>query len=257
MRPGQHVSIFPHPSPWNATKFQLYDVGLNEKLTMTNYNFWFQSPMVWLVLVLALLSAASAADQPPNIIFILADDLVRLHFFYFFSCKNVLGGGLLLLSVKHLPTSQHLILVVLLLKTTEIKAFAICYFGYPAYYNKTIWLGYLYFEKHDFHSLHFCNSSIRHPSNIKVLRTKIYSCEMHFAVFSSDSQTHFTEASRYLHCENFQKNLGQKKNGSSSLKQCNFSPKENKMQNKTKQKQTTEKQTNKLRQGWILLFMLL
>ncbi|XP_073245668.1 arylsulfatase B-like [Porites lutea] len=31
--------------------------------------------MVWLVLVLALLSAASAADQPPNIIFILADDL--------------------------------------------------------------------------------------------------------------------------------------------------------------------------------------
>ena len=50
--------------------------------------------MVWLVLVLALLSAASAADQPPNIIFILADDLVRLHFFcFFFSCKNVLGGG--------------------------------------------------------------------------------------------------------------------------------------------------------------------
>ena len=75
--------------------------------------------MVWLVLVLALLSAASAADQPPNIIFILADDLVRLHFFYFFSCKNVLEGGLLLLSVKHLPTSQHLILVVLLLKTTR------------------------------------------------------------------------------------------------------------------------------------------
>ena len=86
--------------------------------------------MVWLVLVLALLSAASAADQPPNIIFILADDLVRLHFFYFFSCKNVLGGGLLLLSVKHLPTSQHLILVLLLIKITEIKAFAICYFGY-------------------------------------------------------------------------------------------------------------------------------
>ena len=206
------MSIFPHPPPWTATKFQLYDVGPNEKLTMTNYNYWFQSPMVWLVLVLALLSAASAADQPPNIIFILADDLVRLHFFcLFFSCKNVLGVGLLLLSVKHLPTSQHLILVLLLIKITEIKAFAICYFGYPTYYSKTIWLGYLYFEKHDFHSLHFCNSGIRHPSNIKALRTKICSCEMHFAVFSSDSQTHFTEASRYLHCENFQKNLGRKK----------------------------------------------
>ena len=180
-----------------------------------------------------------------------------ISFAFFFSCKNVLGVGLLLLSVKHLPTSQHLILVLLLIKITEIKAFAICYFGYPTYYSKTIWLGYLYFEKHDFHSLHFCNSGIRHPSNIKALRTKICSCEMHFAVFSSDSQTHFTEASRYLHCENFQKNLGRKKNGSSSLKQCNFSPKENKKQNKTKQKQTTEKQTNKLRQGWILLFMLL
>lgn len=73
--------------------------------------------MVWLVLVLALLSAASAADQPPNIIFILADDLVRSHFFCFlFSCKIVLGGGLLLLSVKNLPTSQHLILVVILIK---------------------------------------------------------------------------------------------------------------------------------------------
>lgn len=70
--------------------------------------------MVWFLLVLALLSAASAADQPPNIIFILADDLVRLH--NFFSCKNVLEGGLLLLSVKHLPTSQHLILVVILIK---------------------------------------------------------------------------------------------------------------------------------------------
>lgn len=72
--------------------------------------------MVWLVLVLALLSAASAADQPPNIIFILADDLVRSHFCFLFSCKNVLGGGLLLLSVKNLPTSQHLILVVILIK---------------------------------------------------------------------------------------------------------------------------------------------
>lgn len=73
--------------------------------------------MVWLVLVLALLSAASEADQPPNIIFILADDLVRSHFFCFlFSCKSVLGGGLLLLSVKNLPTSQHLILVVILIK---------------------------------------------------------------------------------------------------------------------------------------------
>ena len=134
-----------------------------------------------------------------------------ISFAFFFSCKNVLGVGLLLLSVKHLPTSQHLILVLLLIKITEIKAFAICYFGYPTYYSKTIWLGYLYFEKHDFHSLHFCNSGIRHPSNIKALRTKICSCEMHFAVFSLDSQTHFTEASRYLHCENFQKNLGRKK----------------------------------------------
>ena len=35
----------------------------------------------------------------------------------------------------------------------------------------------------------------------------------------------------------------------SSLKLCNFSPKENKKQNKTKQNRTTEKQTNKLRQG--------
>lgn len=62
--------------------------------------------MVWLVLVLAVLSAASAADQPPNIIFILADDLVRLPFFAFFSSKNVVGGGLLLLNVYHYSMSS-------------------------------------------------------------------------------------------------------------------------------------------------------
>ena len=168
-----------------------------------------------------------------------------ISFAFFFSCKNVLGMGLLLLSVKHLPTSQHLILVLLLIKITEIKAFAICYFGYPTYYSKTIWLGYLYFEKHDFHSLHFCNSSIRHPSNIKVLRTKIYSCEMHFAVFPSDSLTHFTEASRYLHCENVQKNVGQKKMAQAAPNRVILAQK--KIKSKTKQnksKQLKNKQTN-------------
>ena len=34
--------------------------------------------MAWFVLVLAMLCAASVAKQPPNIIFILADDLVSL-----------------------------------------------------------------------------------------------------------------------------------------------------------------------------------
>lgn len=40
--------------------------------------------MAWFVLVLAMLCAASTAKQPPNIIFILADDLVSLFYLSLF-----------------------------------------------------------------------------------------------------------------------------------------------------------------------------
>ena len=66
---------------------------------------------------------------------------------------------------------------------------------------------------------------------------------MHFAVFSLDSQTHLQKPQGIYTAKTFRKTWVRKKNCSSSLKQCNFSPKENKKQNKTKQKQTTEKQT--------------
>lgn len=150
-----------------------------------------------------------------------------ISFAFFFSCKNVLGVGLLLLSVKHLPTSQHLILVLLLIKITEIKAFAICYFGYPTYYSKTIWLGYLYFEKHDFHSLHFCNSGII-PKFVPV------KCILQYFL---RTLRHILQKPQGIYTvKTFRKTWVGKKNGSSSLKQCNFSPKENKKQNKTKAK---------------------
>ena len=68
---------------------------------------------------------------------------------------------------------------------------------------------------------------------------------MHFAVFPSDSQTHFTEASRYLHGENFQKNVGQKKMAQAASNRVILA--QEKIKSKTKQnksKQLKNKQTN-------------
>ena len=67
---------------------------------------------------------------------------------------------------------------------------------------------------------------------------------MHFAVFPSDTQTHFTEASRYLHCENFQKNLGQKKMVQAASNSVILAQKKKSKTKQNKSKQLKNKQTN-------------